>query len=122
MRVAEIDGLIEAELVRQGRHRLGRRGRPQHGLGRIAGQNVHDGEHDQGRGDERRRENRQPLQEVEEHRGKLEASGEAETSPRQRSASQELFAASAEASRSEISDESARAMRISASRAARRSA
>ena len=70
MGVAYGDGLVEAELVRQGRHGLRRRGRSQDGLGGVAGQDVHDGEHDDGRRDQRRRENRQPLQEVEEHRGR----------------------------------------------------
>src|SRR5208337_1240075 len=106
----------EPELVRQSRHRLRRRGRPQNGLGRIARQDVHDREDDQGGRQERRRENRQPLENIKEHRRKLERRAKSRQAP------YEFFAASAEASRKEISDERARAMRISASRAARKSA
>ena len=40
---------IETELVRERRDRLGRGRRPQHGLRRIARQDLHDREHDQRR-------------------------------------------------------------------------
>src|SRR5271166_1536159 len=115
MRVAEIERLIEPELVGEGGDCLGRRGRTQNGLGRIARQYVHDRKHDQGRCYKRGRQNSEPLEKVEKHCGTLERRAKLGQVPH------ELFAASAEASRSEISDESARAMRISASRAARRS-
>ena len=49
-RVADGRRQIEAELVRERRDRLGRRRRPQHGLRRVARQDLHDREHDQ-RGD-----------------------------------------------------------------------
>ena len=102
--------------MRQRGDRLRRRGRSEHGLGGVARQNVHDREHDQGCDHERRREQNDPLDGVTEHRLELARKREAATGPH------ELFPASAEARRSEISSESARARRISASRAARKSA
>ncbi len=101
--------------MRQRGDRLGRRGRPEHGLRGVAGQNVHDREHHHRGDEERGREQDDPLNGVSEHSLKLARKREAATGPH------ELFPASPEATRKEISAESARARRISASRAARKS-
>ena len=65
-RVADVKRQVEAELVGERRHRLRRRGRPEHRLGRVAGKDLHDGEHDQRRDDQRRRKDREPLKEIEQ--------------------------------------------------------
>ena len=71
VRVTDGRRLIEAELVRQSRDRLGRRGRPQDSLRRIPRQNVHDREDDQRREQERRHEQSYTLGGVKKHRHRL---------------------------------------------------
>jgi hypothetical protein len=66
MPVTHGEGLIEAELVGERGHRLGRRAGAQHGLRGVAGQDLDHAEHDERRDGEGHEENEKPLKRVAE--------------------------------------------------------